>query len=200
MSRSRKRACLEQGQKLDLAVLTWQGYVQPGQATGPCEIRWTDSISGDVIALGFISADLRNKTGAWFQITIGNLDQRIMLVACERHFGGHQWYFVCGATNYRASVLWKPIGASRFCCRKAWEGQVAYLSQFGNWIDRAHAGKAKVNARLLGDCDLDEWDLPPKPTGMWWRTYNMLVNRYDGYQNKLDAGIAALAPRSWREG
>jgi hypothetical protein len=196
MSRPRKRACLEQGQKLDLAQLTRRGYVRPGDVTGLKGIQWTDSISGQVISTGFISSDLLNEKEGWFRIEINDLDQRIPLTSCKRHFGGHQWYFICPVTNERVSVLWKPLGASRFCSRKAWEGQVAYLSQFGNWIDRAHAGKAKVKARLLGDCDPEEWDLPPKPIGMRWRTYNRLVDRYDGYQSKLDGGMAALIPQS----
>jgi hypothetical protein len=38
---------------------------------------------------------------------------------------------------------------------------------------RAWRTKAKVNARLLGDSDPDQWDLPPKPKGMRWATYEI---------------------------
>src|SRR5262249_45228698 len=41
--------------------------------------------------------------------------------------------------------------------------------------NRAHRGKAKIKAKLLGDCELDEWDLPPKPKGMRWATYDRYV-------------------------
>jgi hypothetical protein len=29
--------------------------------------------------------------------------------------------------------------------------------------DRAHRGRAKIKARLIGSLDPDDWDLPPKP-------------------------------------
>jgi hypothetical protein len=112
-----------------------------------------------------------------------------------RHFGGRQWYFVCPVTGDRASVLWKPLGADRFCSRRAWPQQVAYLSQFGTWIDRAHAGKAKVRAKLLKVSDFDEQELPPRPRRMRARTYERLANRFESYQAQLDNGLAALVSR-----
>jgi hypothetical protein len=133
-----------------------------------------------------------------FRIEMNDLDQRIDLVTVARHFGGRQWYFKCPATSEKASVLWRPLGANRFCSRKGWGDQVAYLSQLGTWVDRAHAGKAKVKARLLGDLDADEWALPPKPRGMRLRTYNRLADRYDAYQEKLEDGMRAFAARSCR--
>jgi hypothetical protein len=39
---------------------------------------------------------------------------------------------------------------------------------FDSGIKRA---KAKVKANLLGNEGTDEWDLPPKPKGMRWATY-----------------------------
>jgi hypothetical protein len=54
--------------------------------------------------------------------------------------------------------------------RHEWETQVAYASQFDTPVDRAHRGKAKIKAKLIGTCDPDEIDLPPKPKWMRWRT------------------------------
>jgi hypothetical protein len=54
----------------------------------------------------------------WFRIQLGQLDQRINLVAQPRHFGGRQWYFICPSMNRRVSVLWKPPGAPEFACRQ----------------------------------------------------------------------------------
>jgi hypothetical protein len=47
----------------------------------------------------------------------------------------------------------------------------------GTAVDRAHRGKAKIKARLIADLDPDEWDLPPKPKWMRWRTYNRRAHR-----------------------
>ena len=58
--------------------------------------------------------------------------------------------------------------------------------------DRAHRGKAKIKTRLIGDCNPDEWDLPPKPKWMRWRTYDSYVERFDKYQAILDEGVEEL--------
>ena len=91
-----------------------------------------------------------------------------------------------------ASVLWKPPGASRFCSRQAWGRRVAYATQFLDADNRAHRGKAKIKQRLIGKCDPDEWELPPKPKWMRWRTYNRWVERFDCYEEILERGIVEL--------
>jgi hypothetical protein len=82
--------------------------------------------------------------------------------------------------------------SARFCSRQAWGRQVAYASQFADPDNRTHIGQAKIKSRLIADLDPDEWDLPPKPKGMRWRTYNRYVERYDAYEAILDYGIAEL--------
>jgi hypothetical protein len=199
MSRPRRRACLQEGLHLDLNQLARDGFIRRGTKTDPRSTRWTHPHWGE-IASGFVSADMRGPREGRLYIRTGNFNQLIALEGHPRRFGGRQWYFVCPLTKRPVSVVWKPEGAEQFCSRQAWGSQVAYQSQFGSWVDRAHLGKARIQTKLLCDCKPEESDLPPKPKGMRWRTYNMLVDRYDGYQSKLDAGIAALAPRSWREG
>jgi hypothetical protein len=76
-----------------------------------------------------------------------------------------------------ASVLWKPPGAQSFASRQAWGRQVAYASQFKDRIDRAHHGQAKIKSYLcsMGGFEPDEWDFPPKPKWMRWKTANRFV-------------------------
>jgi len=52
-----------------------------------------------------------------------------------------------------------------------------------------------VKAALLGDEGLDEWNLPPKPKGMRWTTYERWVARYDDAKEMLDAQLAMAAAR-----
>jgi hypothetical protein len=68
---------------------------------------------------------------------------------------------------------------------------VAYRSQFLDADNRAHAGQARIKARLIGDLDPNEWDLPPKPKWMRWRTYNRYRAQYDTYEAVLDDGMVA---------
>jgi hypothetical protein len=194
MPRPRYRACLEDGLKLDLNHLARKGFINPGKNIG-ARISWSNSHQGE-IASGAITADMTDPCRAWFQITIGGHVQRITLAARARHLGGHQWFFRCAVTGGLATVLWKPPGAARFCSRKAWGRQVAYRSQFQGASDRAYLGKERIKARLIGDLDPAEWDLPPKPKWMRCATYNRFVERFDYYEEMLDkASIASVVKR-----
>jgi hypothetical protein len=162
---------------------------------GPVGIRWT-SDWGE-IAAGTITADMSGTDWGCLCIRIGSLDQRIILTACPRHFGGRQWFFVCPYLNRRCHVLWMPPGARSFACRQRWGAQVAYASQFYDPIVRAHRGMARINARLcqIGRFNPNEWDFPPKPKWMRWRTYNRAQEKFDRYGAALNEGLMGAAIR-----
>lgn len=196
MGRSRCRATLEDGLKLDINSLARRGFIRPGLVTGPHGIRWTSSYWGD-IAEGTITADLSGSDAGWFRIQLDGINQDIITVSQPRHFGGRQWFFVCPYLNRRCMVLWRPPGANRFACRQRWGRQVAYASQFCDRINRAHRGKARINAQLcrIGGFDPEEWDFPPKPKWMRWRTYDRAEEEFDRYEAILDEGTFALIAR-----
>ncbi|MBL0407278.1 hypothetical protein JKG68_25465 [Microvirga aerilata] len=52
-----------------------------------------------------------------------------------------------------------------------------------------------MKTALLGDADPDDWDLPPKPKGMRWATYERWVVKYDDAEEMLDAQLAIAAAR-----
>jgi hypothetical protein len=108
--------------------------------------------------------------GAWLRIQIGDSTQQITLA---------------------------PPGASRFCSRQAWGRQVAYTSQFLDRDSRAHQGQAKLNARLcsIGRFDPDEWNFPPKPKWMRWKTYKRYEERFERHEEQLDAGLEKLVAK-----
>ena len=192
MPRPRQRACLESGLKLDLNKLMRQRVLQLGRRGGPYYFRWTNSYTGEEVATALISANMGPQVG-WLRIQLGSLDQSVDLVSQPRHFGGRQWYFECPVTYRRCTALWRPPGARRFSSRQAWgTRRIAYASQFLDPDNRAHRGKAKIKARLIADLEPDEWELPPKPKWMRWRTYNRLINRFDRHEKILERGIAGL--------
>jgi hypothetical protein len=185
---------LQDGLKLDLNQLARQGIIHPGGHTF-ASIAWNNSYWGE-IATAALRANMSGHRFGTFEITVGSGETQIIdLVTEPRRFGGHQWYFVCERTRRRASVLWRPPGATGFRSRQAWGRQVAYQSQFLDLTNRAHWGKSKIKNRLIGTLDPDEWDLPPKPKGMRWRTYQRYVDRFDRYENALDYGLELLAAR-----
>ena len=187
MSRDRTRVTLENGLKLDLNRLARRGFIQPGAYRGS-GISWTNSYTGEELASGWITADMSEPATGWLRIKLGAIDQTISLTSRPRHFGGRQWYFVCPRLGQPFSVLWMPAGANSFASRKRWGRQVAYASQFLTPIDRARRGKARINARLcsIGGFDPDEWDFPPKPKWMRWRTYDRAEKKFDRHDAVLD--------------
>jgi hypothetical protein len=198
MPRPRQRACFEAGLKLDINKLPRRLFrFEPG-VVWHHNICWTETHSGKTVASGVISTQVQNERAGWFRIQIEELDQWIDLVAQPRHFGGRQWYFSCPCTP-RCSVLWMPPGASRFTSRQNWGRQVAYASQFETPVDRAHRGKAKITERLIGISD-PEWDFPPKPKWMRWRTYNKLEEKFDAYEALLDRSAFARVIRLISQG
>lgn len=185
MSRPRRRVCLQEGLHLDLNQLARGGFIRRGARTDQRAIQWTNPHWGK-IASGFVSADMSGPLEGWLYLRIGNFTQVITIEGQPRRFGGRQWYFICPVTKRPVSVVWKPDGAEQFCSRQAWGSQVAYMSQFGSLVDRAHLGKARVKARLLGTTDPELLDLPPKPKFMRRDTYNRHEERYNSYQIVLE--------------
>jgi hypothetical protein len=183
MPRPRYRACLQDGLKLDLNQLARRGFIRFGTNIGARSIVWCNTQRE--IARGVIRADMTDPSRAWFRVAIGRFAQQITLVSRPRHFGGRQFFFVCPVTGGLATVLWRPPGASKFCSRSAWGRQVAYRSQFQDAATRAQFGKEQIKARLIRDLDPDQWDLPPKPKWMRWKTYNRYIERFDDYEQRF---------------
>jgi len=137
----------------------------------------------------------------WFTIQLeGGRIERLNLASASRHFGGIQWYFVCPRTCRRCTVLWRPSGANQFASRQAWgPRRVAYRSQFLDRDNRAHHAQSKIKHHLceLGSFEPNEWDFPPKPKWMRWRTYERFEAEYDRHEGTLDDGLAEVAARFW---
>jgi hypothetical protein len=198
MPRQRQRVCLQHGLKLDINLLARRGLIAAGSASGPQAIRWVNG-NGQEIASGSISADMTGDTEGWLHIQIDKFDQRVTLSASPCHYGGRKWFFLCPVMNRRASVLWLARGAQHFASRQAWPGQVAYRSQFMTAMDRAYLGMERIKRRLIGDLDHPrEWQLPPKPKWMRWKTYCRFVERFERYEAMLDASALSRVRRLLR--
>jgi len=196
MARPRMRVCLEDGLKLDLNQLVRDGIVVPGVVTAPRTTFWQVAGSRDVVAVAVITANLTDLACPRFRIRMRGLDQTIDLIPQRRRFGGVQWYFQCPVLGLRASVLWKPPGAKRFCSRQSWGKQVAYRTQFVGQAKRAQIGTGRTRSRLGSDQKHPvDWQLlPPKPKWMRWPTYESHIERYRGYEEvRLKAKAVCIA-------
>ena len=183
MARPRNRVCLADGLRLDLNQLIRDGTVVLG-ALSSRRIYWHVVGSRELVGWALVTADLTNSACPRARIRMIGLDQTIDLIAQPRAFGGRQWYFRCPVLGIRASVLWKPPGAERFCSRQSWGKQVAYRTQFVGRASRAQAGKDRMRSRLDSDYKhpFDWHSPPPKPKWMRWPTYQRHVDRYSAYE------------------
>jgi hypothetical protein len=200
MGRSRQRANLQEGLKLDLNKLARQNLICPGARTTRT-IRWSYTYTNETIVHGLLNADMSDSLSGWLRIEIGELSQTIRLHRLPRHYGGGQWYFSCPYRHIRCSVVWMPPGAKSFASRQAWGRQVAYGSQFQGWYERALTKAQGLRARLGGPdwAGIDETD-PPKPKWMRWRTYYQIVARSRDSEAIADQHTFALVARLMRRG
>jgi hypothetical protein len=95
-------------------------------------------------------------------------------------------------------VLFRPLGAPYFASRHAWGRRAVYASQFLDPVGRAWRKKAKIKARLIGDEDPDDWDLPPKPKRMRMRTYERWEAKFDEAEDALDQHLCMVVGRLMR--
>ena len=129
----------------------------------------------------------------WMRLQFPSFDQTIGLTKAPRHFGGHQWYFLCPMTGDRASVLWMPRGQNVFASQKYWKGRgLAYYSQFLSPSDRAERGVRRIEARLVySEAD----NMIYKSKWMRWKTFHRACQKLDTYEEVIERRMARIAAR-----
>jgi hypothetical protein len=103
----------------------------------------------------------------------------IYLESTGMHFGGRRLWFRCPRCDRRCRVLY---GTWRIACRRC--HRLRYLSQRETREDRATRAMLKIVRRLAPDDPDPCNDLPEKPEGMHWSTYDRLVERYEAYSDQ----------------
>jgi hypothetical protein len=99
MRRPRQRACLEEGLSLNLNTFMRESGMRTGAKSARSFYRWTNTYTGEVTARALITAELESTHAGRLRIVTRDLAQTIILVSRPRHFGGHQWCFICPVRN-----------------------------------------------------------------------------------------------------
>jgi hypothetical protein len=92
-------------------------------------------------------------------------------------FGGRRLWFICPSCGHRCRLLfaWRWLMCRR-CCG------LRYTSEAETRSDRATRAMFKIVRRLDPSAEFN--DLPSKPKGMHWRTYERLADRYDEHDTR----------------
>ena len=110
-------------------------------------------------------------------------------------FGGQRPWYVCASCRGHAMILYKVRG--QWVCRRC--GDLVYPSSRENNIARAVRQERKLRKRIGASCDLMERpSRGTKPKGMWWRTYERLLQRVHMAEARAVAALIAVLPPGLR--
>ena len=107
------------------------------------------------------------------------VEQRVHLDLTPCHLGGSRVWFLCPHCGRRCGKLYGRF--ERFLCRKCSDVDY-YHSQSVNRYQRLVANISRLSQRLGGPASGSAiYDIPDKPKGMHWKTYNRLVREKQRY-------------------
>ena len=138
-----------------------------------------------------LSYRVRIAGGEW-----DNIEEPVRVVRVPCRFGGARPYFICpGVVNGIACGrrVAKLHGPGRyFLCRQCY--RLAHASQSEGQWDRTLRRANKIKQRLGGDPGMAA-PFPPKPKGMWRRTYDSLREEAFDAEMRADEAFEINAAR-----
>ncbi len=189
------RGKVEHARSIDVNRVHREGCLRAGWMGG---WKWTSE--GEKVASISLRAEpdrlhltyrVRVGSGEWKDVVE---TVRIVRVACR--FGGERPYFICPgvmsgvACGRRVAKLHGP--GRYFLCRHCY--RLAHASQSEDVWDRKLRRAGKIRQRLGGDPSMVA-PFPPKPKGMWRRTYQRLRDRALEDEMLADEAFAHQAER-----
>jgi hypothetical protein len=178
-------------------VLDWyrRGYLQ-----SPQWFSWAWTRDGERVASISVQTERRCVTLKYRNRSYGDdwsdVEQRVPVAWTPCRFGGEKPQFVCSVASngaYCGRRVIKLYGAGRlFACRHCY--RLAYASQSEAQWYRALRRANKVRQRLGGDPGMDS-PFPPRPKGMWRRTYEHLRERCFDVEMREDRAFELHAGR-----
>ena len=189
--RDKVEAC----RSIDVNRLHKMGCLRDGWAGG-----WQWTHEGEKVASINLRAEadrlhlsyrVRIAGGDWEDVA-----ETVDIVRAACRFGGVRPYFICpGVVNGVACGrrVAKLHSAGRyFLCRHCY--RLAHASQSEDALDRTLRRANKIRQRLGGDPDMVA-PFPPKPKGMWRRTYNRLREQASAAETLAYEAFALRAER-----
>jgi hypothetical protein len=178
--------CVESCLAIDAAQWSREGFFREDFIDSG-EWRWANLSGGRISSIG-VSIDTTGYEEKTLRLTYSlagweHLDYRLKLRRSRPNFGGVRWWFTCplvlnnGLTcGRRVRKLFLPPRSKYFGCRNCY--RLTYDSRNEATCHRAWAPLRRIYTRLGGDLDVDS-TFPPKPKGMWNRTYERIRDQVE---------------------
>ena len=194
---------IENGLKLDLRALRRQKLFKPDGNHRYTPLTWTNTYTRKEIATVGLTI-CAGSDDNWLRLNYSvtrsaeepfEVSDTFQLDNFAQPFGGHRWYIICPTTGSRCQCLYLPRGATHFRSRLGFRCRLQYHSQQQNLPTRLMESGRGIAAKVLGAGPrawrekYRDWNFPPKPPWMRWKTYNREFARWQSYE---DRGLASL--------
>lgn len=118
----------------------------------------------------------------------------VRAMAAPVRLGGQRWWWVCPLTGRRVFKLYLPLGGWQFWSRQGY--RLGYACQRETKADRRMRRARRLHRALGGDGEALGGELPPKPKGMRWRTYDRKIAEWFAADGQAEeAWTAAVLAR-----
>lgn len=182
------RPTADMSKKVDLAWMIRTGRAVPGQWISG-SLSW--NCGGEPAGWISYSANMEDPNASTLMLKFDrssgedreSVEQRIELVFTQPNYGGRRWWMICPYKHVRVAKLYMPNGGDRFASRQAW--RLAYQSQRVRHRDRPFEKLFRLQRKL--GCAQGYESYPSRPKGMWQRSFDRYLDRFD----ELDADCAA---------
>ena len=173
------KTTVEDCRSLDVVQWAREGLTLPGPVRSGVW-QWSSSRTGQSTSSIGYSIDMTDphvRLEYSLTRTGEHRDYRVELVSTSPNYGGLRWWFICPvsmggrACQRRVRKLYLSPGCCCFACRQCC--RLSYTSQREDDANRALSKAQAIRERLGGSGSMME-AFPPKPKGMWWRTYRRL--------------------------
>lgn len=202
--RNSGRPVIEHGLKLDLRSLRRRGLFKADGCQRYLSLSWTYTYTEEKVSSIGMSYCAGEEEG-WLKLEYTSspygeepfkVSDTFLLHRFPQPYGGYRWYIVCPATHDYCQCLYMPPGATHFRSRRGFRVRLLYSSQRCDRPSRLMETGRKLAARVLERGprhwreEHKDWEFPPKPPWMRWKTYNRLYQRWERYEQEADAALA----------
>lgn len=148
-----------------------------------------------IIVPDYRQVRLRYTAGGEYTDETAEIDETIGLERVPQRISGFRWFFICPSANRRCTTLYQPPGAWRFRSREGFRYRLQYQSQRLAPMSRYQHGAVRAAKRVLKKGprewqeEYEDWDFPPKPKWMRWKTYNRLDEKALAYEKAADDAL-----------